>query len=129
MKSKYKIAVGVIGSFVLGVGAANLLHAQGSAPYYQLAEINVKDEAGYEKSGVDKVRDAIKANGGKLIAGGYNKAQGLMGVPPPNRVLITVFPNKDANDKFWAAVKSWADGEAKKYAEFRFIGIEGVEQK
>jgi hypothetical protein len=36
-----------------------------------VAAINVTDQAGYEASGVDKVRDAIKAGGGKLIAGGY----------------------------------------------------------
>jgi uncharacterized protein (DUF1330 family) len=130
MKSNYKIAVGVIGSFVLGVGAASLLHAQGSGPYYDVAEINVKDQAGYEKSGVDKVRDAIKANGGKVIAGGYNKAQSFNGVPPPNRVLITVFPSKEAHDKFWAdAVRPWLDGEGGKYADFRGIGVEGIEQK
>ena len=102
MKSNYKIAVGVIGSFVLGLGAASLLHAQGTAPYYEVAEINVKDQAGYEKSGVDKVRDAIKANGGKVIAGGYNKSHSLIGAPPANRFLIFQWPNKEAADKVWA---------------------------
>jgi len=130
MKSNYKIAVGVIGSFVLGVGAASLLHAQGTAPYYEVAEINVKDQAGYEKSGVDKVRDAIKANGGKVIAGGYNKAQSMIGAPPANRFLITMFPNKETHDKFWAqTVKPWFDGEGMKYADFRAVGVEGIEQK
>jgi hypothetical protein len=39
-----------------------------------VAEINVKDQTGYEASGVDKVRNAIlQYHGGKLIAGGYNK--------------------------------------------------------
>ena len=83
MKANHKIAVGVITSFILGAGAASLLHAQGAAPYYEVAEINVKDQAGYEKSGVDKVRDAIKANGGKVIAGGYNKAHSHIGAPQP----------------------------------------------
>jgi hypothetical protein len=60
-----------------GVGIApGVLHAQGTAPY-EVTEITVKDQAGYEKSGVDKVRDAIKANGGKLVAGGYNKLTAL----------------------------------------------------
>ena len=31
MNSTYKIAAAVIGSFVLGVGAANVLHAQSQA--------------------------------------------------------------------------------------------------
>jgi hypothetical protein len=48
--------------------------AQNNAPYYQVAAINVIDKEGYEASGVDKVRDIFKANGGKLIGGGYNKA-------------------------------------------------------
>ena len=62
--------------------------------------INVTDQAGYEASGVDKVRDAIKANGGKLIAGGYNKAVAIdSDIPAPNRFLIFVYPNKEACDK------------------------------
>jgi hypothetical protein len=76
------------------------------------------------------VRGAIKANGGKLIAGGYNKAHGIVGAPPPNRFLIFMFPNKEAHDKYWAeSVKPWMDGEGKKYADFRAVGAEGVEQK
>jgi hypothetical protein len=50
--------------------ASRLNMPRGTAPYYEVTEINVKDQAGYEKSGVDKVRDAIKTNGGKVIAGG-----------------------------------------------------------
>jgi hypothetical protein len=60
----YKIAAALIGSFVLGAGTASVLHAQSTAPYYEVTEIAVKDQAGYEASGVDKVRDAIKAGGG-----------------------------------------------------------------
>jgi uncharacterized protein (DUF1330 family) len=131
MKSSHKIAVGVIGSFVLGVGAASLLHAQGSAPYYEVAEINVKDQAGYEKSGVDKVRDGIMANGGKVIAGGYNKSVARVGAAPPNRVLIVQWPNKEAADKVWAEnVQKWWDSSGSKYAsDFRDIGVQGIEQK
>jgi uncharacterized protein (DUF1330 family) len=129
MQAKYIVAT-AIGGFALGIGAASMLQAQGTAPYYEVAEINVKDQAGYEKSGVDKVREAIKANGGKLIAGGYNKAHGIVGAPPPNRFLIFMFPNKEAHDKYWAeSVKPWMDGEGKKYADFRAVGAEGVEQK
>jgi hypothetical protein len=40
--SNYKIAAALIGSFVLGAGAVSILHAQGTAPYYEVAEINVK---------------------------------------------------------------------------------------
>jgi hypothetical protein len=43
----YKIAAALIGSFVLGAGIASVLHAQGSAPIYLVAMVNVKDQDAY----------------------------------------------------------------------------------
>lgn len=138
MKTNVKIAGAAIGGLMLGAGwsggigiAPGVLHAQGTAPYYEVAEINVTDQAGYEKSGVDKVRDGIKANGGKVIAGGYNKTIARTGTAPSNRVLIVQWPNKDAADKTWAEnVQRWWDGGGSKYASsFRDYGIQGIEQK
>ena len=71
LKSMLLVTTGII----IGASAISVLNAQGNAPYFEVAAINVTDQAGYEASGVDKVRDAIKAGGGKLIAGGYNKAR------------------------------------------------------
>lgn len=138
MKTNIKIAAAAIGGLALGVGlsggtnlAPGVLHAQGMAPYYEVAEINVTDQAGYEKSGVDKVRDAIKANGGKFIAGGYNKAMARMGAAPANRVLVLQWPNKEASDKTWAeaTLKWWETGGSKSASSLRDIGVEGIEQK
>ena len=138
MQTNIKIAAAGIGGLVLGAGlsggigiAPGVLHAQGTAPYYEVTEINVKDQAGYEASGVDKIRDGMKANGGKLIAGGYNKAVAKTGAAPANRFLIIQYPNKEAADKFWAAyVQKWWDDSGSKYAaDFRSLGVEGVEQK
>jgi hypothetical protein len=43
---------------------------------------------------------------------------------------ITVFPSKEAHDKFCAeSAKPWAEGEGSKYADLRLIGVEGIEQK
>jgi uncharacterized protein (DUF1330 family) len=125
----YEIAAALIGSFVLGVGAASVF-AQGTAPYYEVTEIAVKDQAGYEASGVDKVRDAIKAGGGKFIAGGYNKATAVEGTPPANRFLILVYPNKAAAEKVWAdTIRPWMKGADKYVSSFRSVGVEGVEPK
>jgi hypothetical protein len=63
-----KTIIGTVAGFALGIGVASVL-AQANAPYYEVAEISVKDQAGYENSGVAKAREAIKANGGKVIAG------------------------------------------------------------
>jgi hypothetical protein len=48
-KANYKIAVGVIASFVLGGGTVQILHAQAKPIAYALAEITVNDEDGYKK--------------------------------------------------------------------------------
>ena len=92
MKSNYKIAAAVIASFVLGVGAVNVLHAQAKLPAYVLAEIDVKDQDGYTKDFLPKAQANIKESGGKDIAGGFNKAISLFGSPPPpeSRVTLTI---------------------------------------
>jgi len=138
MKTNIKIAAAAIGGLVLGAGfsggigiAPGVLHAQGTAPYFEVAEINVKDQTGYEASGVDKVRDGIKAHGGKVIAGGYNKATARVGAAPPNRFLIVQWPNKEVADKNWTEnTQKWWDSAGSKYAsDFRNVGVEGIEQK
>src|ERR1700758_876187 len=96
LKSALLVTTGI----VIGAGAISALNAQSSTPYFNVSAINVTDKDGYEASGVDKVRDAIKANGGKLIAGGYNKAVAIdSDIPAPNRFLIFVYPSKEASDK------------------------------
>jgi uncharacterized protein (DUF1330 family) len=90
--TKLQSALLATAAFALGAVAVSALHAQSNAPYYQVAGINVTDQAGYEASGVDKVRDAIKAAGGKVMAGGYNKAVAIdSDIPAPNRFLILAF--------------------------------------
>ena len=96
-----------------------------------MAAINVIDKEGYEASGVDKVRDSFKANGGKLVGGGYNKAVAIdSDVPASNRFLIWMFPNKAASDKTWEETKSWAEKvKGAKYVDrFRVFGVEGNPQ-
>jgi hypothetical protein len=75
--------------------------------------------------------NGLKAHGGKLIAGGYNKATAIDGVPPPNRVLIFQYPNKEVSDKAWSeSIKPWQMSEqVRKLADFRVFGVEAVEQR
>jgi uncharacterized protein (DUF1330 family) len=92
----------------------------------EVVEINVTDQPTYEASGVDKVRDGIKASGAKLLAGGYNKTQSYDGAPVANRYLIFQFPSKEADDKFWKeSAKPWAETvKNKSMSTFRVIGVE-----
>jgi uncharacterized protein (DUF1330 family) len=129
MKSRYKIAMAVIGSFVLGIGAASILHAQTKAPAYVVAEIDVKDQDGYTKDFLPKAQANIKEFGGKYIGGGMNKAIGFVGTPPPNRVVLLQFADMDTAKAFEDKQKRIETEVGNKYASFRVIGIEGVEQK
>ena len=128
MKSNYKIAAAVIASFVLGVGAVNVLHAQAKLPAYVVAEIDVKDQDGYAKDFLPKAQANIKEGGGKYIAGGFNKAISMSGSPPSNRVVL-LQPDMDALKAFNVKEKQLEADVGNKYASFRAVGIEGVEQK
>jgi hypothetical protein len=50
--TKLQSALLATATFALGGAAVSALHAQSNAPYYEVAEINVNDQAGYEASGV-----------------------------------------------------------------------------
>jgi uncharacterized protein (DUF1330 family) len=128
MKPNYKIAAAAIASFVLGVGAVSVLHAQAKLPAYVVAEIDVKDQDGYAKDFLPKAQANIKENGGKYLAGGSNKAISLSGSPPSNRVVL-LQPDMDALKAFNVKEKQLEADVGNKYASFRAVGIEGVEQK
>jgi uncharacterized protein (DUF1330 family) len=95
MKSTYKVAAAITGNFVLGLGVANVLHAQANPPAYVVAEIDVKDEDGYKKDFLPKAQANLKEFGGKYMAGGFNNAISVSGSPPPNRVVLIQFTDMD----------------------------------
>ena len=68
-------------------------------------------------------------SGGKYLAGGFNKAISLFGSPPPNRVALLQFADMDAVKAFYVKQKQIEAEVGNKYASFRVIGIDGVEQK
>ena len=129
MKSNHKFAAAVIGSFVLGLGAAGVLHAQSKPLAYTIAEIDVKDQDGYTKDFLPKAQANIKETGGKYLGGGFNKAISLTGSPPPNRVVLLQFADMDMVQAFEAKQKQLEADIGSKFASFRAVGIEGVEQK
>lgn len=129
MKSNYKIAAAVIGSFVLGVGTASILHAQAKPLGYVLAQVDVKDQDGYTKDFLPKAQANIKEFGGKVIAGGFNKTIREEGAPPPNLVVLIQFRDTDTLRAFEEKEKRNVADVGSKYATFRTFAIEGVEQK
>jgi uncharacterized protein (DUF1330 family) len=129
MKSNYKIAAAVIGSFVLGVGTASILRAEVKPLGYLLLEIDVKDHNGYTKDFQPKAQATVKEFGGKVIAGGFNKTISFIGAQPPSRVVLIQFSDMDALKAFQEKENENVADVGSKYASFRVIGIEGIEQK
>lgn len=93
MKSKYTIALSVIGSFSLGALTMHGLHAQGKPPAYYVAEINVANEDVYAKEWAPKVAETVKSAGGTYVARGTN-IQAIEGTAP-KRVVIMKWDNMD----------------------------------
>jgi uncharacterized protein (DUF1330 family) len=124
-----KMTAAVIGSFVLGAGAIQALHAQAKPPAYVVFEIAVKDKEAYNTSFLKDAQKVIFEHGGKYVAGGWDKTISLSGAPLPNRVGILQFANVDA-------VKAWWEGGGRdvqekvgsKYADFSIFAVEGVQQ-
>ena len=93
-------------------------------------KLNIRVEDGYKNDFLPPARKAITDNGGKYIAGGFNKTATFDGAPPPNRVVILQFESMDK-------AKAWNDNQANKdarkigdkYATFRTFAVEGVPQQ
>ena len=124
MQAKCAFLITLVTALTAGSSTMTSALAQTDVPYYEVDEIVVKDQKGYEASGVAKIREAAEAMGCHIFAGGYNKAQALIGDPPANRLVIVRCPNKEAGDKRWKLVMDWFD-EGKKYATFRSIAADG----
>ena len=129
MKSSLKIGAAVLGSFVLGVGAASVLHAQARPPAYVWAEVDVKDWFAYNSNFLAKLQSNIRESGGKFLAGNSYAsgptAVSLSGSPPPDRVTLLQFADMDAVKAFYAKQRVLEADVGSKYASFRIVAIEG----
>ena len=129
MKTKYKIAAAVMGSFALGVGASSILHAQAKPPAFVWAEVDIKDRVGYFGNFAAPSLANIKESGGKYLAGNSNTlgptAVSLSGPPPPDRVTLLQFADMEAVKAFFAKMGPLQADVGSKYASFHVVAIEG----
>ena len=128
MQAKYKVALALLAGISLGAGASHGLRAAASPPAYVINEINVKDEDGYKNNFLPAAQKAIDDNGGKYIAGGFNKTFAITGEPPAERVVILQFENMDKVKGWRDAARDAQEKIGNKYATFRTFAVEGVAQ-
>ena len=97
MKTQYTVALAMFAGFGLGAVAVQALHAQAKPPVYQITEITPANVETYVKDYVPRAQAAIKAAGGRLIAGGA--ATAVDGDAPKPRVAITAWDSAQRNSK------------------------------
>jgi len=124
----YTVALALAAGFALGAGAIHGLRAAAAPPAYVISEIAVQDEGGYKNDFLPAAQKALDDNGGKYIAGGFNKTFSITGQPPANRVVILQFDNMDKVKAWRDVARDAQDKIGGKYATFRTFAVEGVAQ-
>ena len=83
----------VVGA-AIGAAAVQTLHAQAKPPAYNVAEITIKDQDGYNKEYLPLITKALTDAGGKFIVRG-GKTISYEGAAPAPRVVVVQFENLD----------------------------------
>ena len=120
------VGLAMIASAALGAAVVQTLHAQAKPPAYNVAEITIKDQDGYNKEYLPVVTKAIADAGGKFIVRG-GKTISYEGAAPAPRVVVVQFENLDKLQALYnsAAYKD-AIAVGDKYSTQRIFGVEGI---
>ena len=120
------VGLAMIASAALGAAVVQTLHAQAKPPAYNIVEITIKDQDGYNKEYLPLVTKAITDAGGKFIVRG-GKTISYEGATPAPRVVVVQFENLDKLQALYNSA-SYKDAIAvgDKYSTQRIFGVEGI---
>ena len=120
------VGLAMIASAALGAAVVQTLHAQAKPPAYNVAEITIKDQDGYNKEYLPLVTKAVTDAGGKFIVRG-GKTVSYEGAAPAPRVVVVQFENLDKLQALYNSA-SFKDAIAvgDKYSTQRIFGVEGI---
>jgi uncharacterized protein (DUF1330 family) len=120
------LGLAMIASAALGAAVVQTLHAQAKPPAYNVVEITIKDQDGYNKEYLPLVTKAITDAGGKFIVRG-GKTISYEGAAPAPRVVVVQFENLDKLQALYNSA-SYKDAIAvgDKYSTQRIFGVEGI---
>jgi uncharacterized protein (DUF1330 family) len=120
------LGLAMIVSAALGAAVVQTLHAQAKPPDYNVAEITIKDQDGYNKEYLPLVTKAITDAGGKFIVRG-GKTISYEGAAPAPRVIVVQFENLDKLQALYnSAPYKEAIAVGDKYSTQRIFGVEGI---
>src|ERR1700749_2454309 len=120
------IGLAMLASTALGAAVVQTLHAQAKPPAYNIAEITIKDQDGYNKEYLPLVAKALTDAGGKFIVRGGKTISYEAAAPAP-RVVVVQFESLDKLQALYnSAPYKDAIAVGDKYATQRIFGVEGV---
>jgi uncharacterized protein (DUF1330 family) len=127
MRKYLTVASAMAVGMVIGGFAVQGLHAQTKPPIYYVAEIDTAQLDTYMKDYAPKAQAAIKAAGGKILAGGT--ARSVEGDPPKARTVIQVWESEEQIQKWRSSPEYKSAREiGDKIAKFRAFMITGNPQ-
>jgi len=126
MNRRITVGLGMVASAALGATAVQTLHAQTKPPAYNIAEITITDQDGYNKEYLPLVTKTLTDAGGKFLVRG-GKTISYEGAAPAPRVVVIQFESLDKLQALYNST-SYKDAIAvgDKYATQRIFGAEGV---
>ena len=126
MNRHITIGLAMIGSAAIGAAAVQTLYAQTKPPAYNIAEITIKDQDGYNKEYLPLITKALTDAGGKFLVRG-GKTISYEGAAPATRVVVIQFESLDKLQALYnSAPYKDAVAVGDKYATQRIFGAEGV---
>ena len=128
MKMKYALALSLMTGIAIGAVAIDRLHAQAKPPVVVVNEVEITDQAGFQKYADDNSK-LIQKHGGKYVVRGGKPIATLSGSPPAGRYTVYTFEseakmNEWRNDPGQKDVLATRD----KVAKFRSFVVEGPAQ-
>ena len=126
MKRHVTVGLAMVASVALGAAAVRTLQAQTKPPAYNIVEITIKDQDGYNKEYLPLITKALTDAGGKFLVRG-GKTLSYAGAAPAPRVVVIQFESLDKLQVLYdSAPYKQAVAIGDKYATQRIFGLEGV---
>ncbi len=127
MKTRHSVVVAFLAGTALATAGIQILHAEARPPAYVVSEIDVMDDALYNRGYVPLAAKAIGDAGGKYIVRD-GRSESLFGTSPKRISIIQFESLKQAEAAFNSPAYKEARKTGDESANFRIYAIEGVAQ-
>jgi uncharacterized protein (DUF1330 family) len=103
-------------------------------PAFVICEIEVNEDnwKDFENILLKQSHKELDNFGAKIVAGGWDNAVSLVGMPPKNRYAVIQFDSMEALDKWWQGPSgAWVREKVKQYgnAGWRLIAAKDVREQ